>query len=71
MSNTLPLRLNFAVPSPNRGCGVSLPRMANLFVDVLYEMKALKSGIITSVTPESTQASSRSSDVNKQASDEE
>ena len=71
MSNILPLRLNFSVPSLSIGREVSLPRMANLFVHGQYEMKVLKSGIITSVVPESAQASSGSSDVNRRASKDE
>ena len=71
MRRTLPLRLNLAVPSPRMGSGVSSPRMANLLVHVLYDMNALKSGNMTSVAPESAHASSGSSDVNKQASEDE
>ena len=63
MINTLPLRLNLAVPSPKMGRGVSLPSLAKRFTHLRYDMKAPKSGIMMSVAPESAHASSSSSEV--------
>ena len=67
---TLPLRLNLAVPLPKMGSGVSSPRMAKRFTHLRYEKKAPKSGIITSVDPESAHASSAYAEVKWHTSDD-